>query len=330
MKKYKFILLIILSISSILSQAQNSATLVEHFTNTVCSVCASRNPGLYNNLRSQKDVLHIAYHPSSPYSSCILNQHNKSANDARTNYYNVYGGTPRIVLNGVVQSSSSNYASTDIFTPFKNIATNLSILVNQIVEGDLIKSTISVKRLTTATLGNLKLHVMYVEDTLFYNAPNGESQHYDVFRKAATNIQGVDLTIPTTINDSVITLTQTNTNSAWNKNRIYTLAFVQNTTDKSILNVAKSTASKVSNTSLKTLNDLGINVYPNPANDYLTIELSKYENTNITLLNILGDVVLNKQIKNSEKLELSNLSKGIYFLSIENLTGKATQKLIIK
>jgi hypothetical protein len=315
---------------SITTQAQNKAILNEHFTNTLCSVCASRNPGLYNNLRAQQDVLHIAYHPSSPYSGCVLNKHNKAENDARTNYYNVYGGTPRIVLNGVVQSSSSNYASADIFTPFKSIAADVSILVNQTLEGDLIKSTISVKRLTNQIYSNLKLQVMYVEDTLFYNSPNGESQHYDVFRKSVNGIQGVDITLPTNIGDSTIILNQTTVNSAWNKNRIYTLAFIQNTTDKSILNAAKSTTSKVSNTGIKSIKDLGIQVYPNPANEYLNIELSNNENTNISLINILGEVVLNKQINNSEKLALSNLSKGIYFLSIENVTGKATQKLIIK
>jgi hypothetical protein len=242
----------------------------------------------------------------------------------------VYGGTPRIVLNGVVQSSSSNYASADIFTPFKSIAADVSILVNQTLEGDLIKSTISVKRLTNQIYSNLKLQVMYVEDTLFYNSPNGESQHYDVFRKSVNGIQGVDITLPTNIGDSTIILNQTTVNSAWNKNRIYTLAFIQNTTDKSILNAAKSTTSKVSNTGIKSIKDLGIQVYPNPANEYLNIELSNNENTNISLINILGEVVLNKQINNSEKLALSNLSKGIYFLSIENVTGKATQKLIIK
>lgn len=330
MKKNQLILLLTLSMFSLTTQAQTKAILNEHFTNTLCSVCASRNPGLYNNLRTQQDVLHIAYHPSSPYSGCVLNQHNKAENDARTNYYNVYGGTPRIVLNGVVQSSSSNYASADIFTPFKSIAADVSILVNQTLEGNLIKSTISVKRLTNQLYSNLKLQVMYVEDTLFYIAPNGESQHYDVFRKSANGIQGVDITLPTNVGDSTIFLTQTVIHSAWNKNRIYTLAFIQNTTDKTILNAAKSITSKVTNTGIKTLNDFGIQVYPNPVNDYLTIELANNENTNITLINTLGEVVLKQQINNSENLELSNLAKGIYFLSIENVTGKATQKIIIQ
>lgn len=330
MKNIKQQLTAILLCLGLLTQAQNKAILQEHFTNTLCSVCASRNPSLYTNLQAQQDVLHVAYHPSSPYSGCVLNQHNKAENDDRTRYYSIYGSTPRIVLNGVVQSASTNYGSGTIFNPFRNIIADVSVSVKQTLEGDLIKSTISVKRLTNATLSNLKLHVMYVEDTLFYNAPNGESQHYDVFRKTATNIQGVDLTIPTNINDSVITLTQTNTNSAWNKNRIYTLAFVQNSTDKSILNVAKSTTSNSSSTGLKTLEEIGVNVYPNPAFDFINVELLNNEKTKVSIINILGEVVYQKETTTSEKIELTQFSRGIYFIRLENSKGNVAKKLIIK
>ncbi len=312
------------------TQAQNKVILQEHFTNTLCSVCASRNPGLYTNLRTQQDVLHVSFYPSSPYPACVLNQHNKAENDARTNFYSVYGSTPRIVLNGVVQSSSTNYASADIFTPFKGIAADISISIQQTLEGDLIKSKVWVKRLTNKIYTNLKLQVMYVEDTLFYNSPNGESNHYDVFRKSANGIQGIDVILPSNIGDSILVSAQTTVNSAWNKNRIYTLAFVQNGIDKSILNTAKSTTSKLSSTGLETLHDLGIKVYPNPATSFLNIELPNNENTNFSLINILGELVLYEQLNHSKNLEISNLNKGLYFLVIENSRGKSTQKIIIK
>jgi len=71
---------------------------VEHFTNTRCGICASRNPGFFTNLNNNPDVIHLAIHPSSPYSSCVFNQHNSVDNDDRTNYYGIYGGTPRLVV----------------------------------------------------------------------------------------------------------------------------------------------------------------------------------------------------------------------------------------
>ncbi len=312
------------------ANAQNKTILVEHFTNTLCSVCASRNPGFYDNLRTQQDVLHIAYHPSSPYSGCVLNQHNKTENDARTNYYSVYGGTPRIVLNGSVQSASLNYASANIFNSFKNIAADVSVNVSQTIEGNLIKSHISIIRLTNTPYNNLKLHVLYVEDTIFYNAPNGEYTHFDVFRKSANGIQGTDIVLPTNLGDSNIIFTETAINTAWNKNRIYTLAFVQNTSDKNILNVAKSNTNKTSSTGFKTLEELGIKVYPNPANDYVNIDLLNNEKTKVTIINTLGGVVFNKEIVASEKIDLTIYNKGIYFLNLENSNGKIVKKIIIK
>lgn len=312
------------------AKAQNKTILVEHFTNTLCSVCASRNPGLYDNLRAQQDVLHVAYHPSSPYSGCVLNQHNKTENDSRTNYYSIYGGTPRIVLNGSVQSASLNYASANIFNSFKNITADVSVNVSQTIEGNLIKSNISVIRLTNMSYSNLKLHVQYVEDTIFYNSPNGEYTHFDVFRKSANGTQGIDIVLPTNVGDSNIISSETAINTAWNKNRIYTLAFVQNTSDKNILNVAKSNPTKSSSTGVKTLEELGIKVYPNPANEYVNIDLLNNEKTKVSIINILGEVVFNKEIVESEKIDLTRFNKGVYFLNLEKSNGKFVKKLIVK
>ncbi len=106
-------------IVSATSFAQVSKTIVvEHFTNSVCSICASRNPGFYENLSEQENVLHLAIHPSAPYSSCIFNLNNVIENDDRTNYYGIYGSTPRLVIQGDVISSSADYSSASIFTPY--------------------------------------------------------------------------------------------------------------------------------------------------------------------------------------------------------------------
>jgi hypothetical protein len=43
--------------------------IVEHFTNTKCSICASRNPGFHTNLSANPTVQSISIHPSSPYST---------------------------------------------------------------------------------------------------------------------------------------------------------------------------------------------------------------------------------------------------------------------
>jgi len=116
----RFYLSLVALLSFTYSEAQISQKVIaEHFTNTKCSVCASRNPGLIQNFVSNPDVLHISIHPSSPYATCIFNQHNKTENDDRTKYYGLYGSTPRLAINGNVQASSVNFGSSTLFTSYK-------------------------------------------------------------------------------------------------------------------------------------------------------------------------------------------------------------------
>ena len=129
------------------AQGVPQTVLVEHFTNTRCSVCFSRNPGFYANLRQQPaTTLHLAYHPSSPYRLCAFSQQNPTENDARTNYYGIYGATPRLVLNGSVIPIGANYADPALFTPFQGQTSPLSIQVALAPQGpDSIAATIQVQ-----------------------------------------------------------------------------------------------------------------------------------------------------------------------------------------
>jgi hypothetical protein len=101
---------------SVAAQPVPRTSVVEHFTNTYCSVCASRNPGFYGNLAAFPQVLHIAYYPSSPYAACPFNQMNRPENDARTRFYGIYGSTPRLVINGSEVPSGTPYTDPAIFT----------------------------------------------------------------------------------------------------------------------------------------------------------------------------------------------------------------------
>jgi polyhydroxybutyrate depolymerase len=74
-----------------------------------------------------------------------------------------------------------------------------------------------------------------------------------------------------------------------------------------------------------------ITVYPNPSNGTFTIDIDNYDNTNFQLLNVLGTVVYEgKIVEKTTKLNLNNLTKGIYIFKISNLTEVVkNSKLII-
>ncbi len=290
---------------------------VEHFTNTWCSTCASRNPGFYTNLATQSSIIHLAIHPSSPYPGCILNQHNITDNDGRTNYYSVYGSTPRLVIQGSVISSSTNYSSSSIFTPFIGQTSPASIRIDQTKYGaDSIQARVVITTTDNHTLGALRLFIALAEDTIFYTGPNGEPQHYDVFRKSLSGIQGMQLNLPATIGDSIVFTFSSPSNPVWDFNRIYSLAILQNENNKSVV----QSQSVGSNDGIITSDQSGstskTTIYPNPAGDVLYIKTNSGATLQYAVYNILGKLILNGEGKEFNKLDISNLYPGHYFIRV--------------
>jgi len=71
-------------------------------------------------------------------------------------------------------------------------------------------------------------------------------------------------------------------------------------------------------------------VYPNPTSDYITIKIDRQNNYRYAISNIIGKRILQGEFDKSVDLDLRNLRKGIYVLSIFNNANEklATKKLI--
>lgn len=76
-------------------------------------------------------------------------------------------------------------------------------------------------------------------------------------------------------------------------------------------------------------NNKKVSVYPNPVSSTLTINNHFIGIAQLTVINNLGQVVL-KQNQNTTSLDVSNLSKGLYFLNIEDEVGKSQTIKFIK
>lgn len=77
-----------------------------------------------------------------------------------------------------------------------------------------------------------------------------------------------------------------------------------------------------------------ISISPQPANDYLNLEFdSNIRINSVEILNIGGQVVLEKEISNSADnvpLNVADLPSGLYLLKINSDEGSLTQKIVIK
>jgi len=70
-------------------------------------------------------------------------------------------------------------------------------------------------------------------------------------------------------------------------------------------------------------------LYPNPANDYIHIELlDNSETSELTIISVTGNLVYKNQFTNKTELEVSQLQKGVYFVKIVNKDFSVVSKWI--
>jgi len=306
--------------------------LVEHFTNTRCSICASLNPGFYTNLNSQPaGIRHIAYHPSSPYSSCLFSQQNKPENDARTNYYNVYGSTPRILVNGTLITVNNNYNSPTIFDPFENQTSGLSVQLSQglTTTNDSIQVRAVIRRVATDATSSLLLYGGMAEDTVFYASPNGESRHYDVFRKAVFGINGTTFTAPAQVGDSIVFTGKAAFSSLWNASRLFAYAVVQQTSNRQLVqSEAVAPGSNLLVTSAKTLVRKEERAFPNPFQDFIQLPAAEGEEIEGRILNLQGKEMFSFLSFSGKRISTATLPAGTYLLETIRKGKTSVQKIV--
>jgi len=74
--------------------------------------------------------------------------------------------------------------------------------------------------------------------------------------------------------------------------------------------------------------DAVVSFYPNPANDFITVEL-KHEAT-ITITYITGKIALVKEHIMKEVIDISGLPEGIYLMHVETANGFTIRKFVIE
>jgi hypothetical protein len=298
----------------------------EHFTNTYCSICASRNPGLFTNLSAFPQVLHIAYYPSAPYASCPLSMHNPTESDARTNYYGVYGSTPHLFVSG---NEVPTFTPSSIYTSQLPVTTSFAVSTTlTLTSTDSVTVSITVKKVDTSNLNSLKLYSAALEDTLFFTANNGETTHYNVFRKSFWGTTSLNVTAPTSVGDSTVYEKTVARNVAWNINRMYAIAILQKT-DKNVVQASRSANISGVPTGVNGVNLYPvIKVYPNPASTTLFID-GYTDVASVVITDAAGRVVKQVAIdKSNNSIDISSLKSGNYFLKPNDGKTEKTVRFI--
>lgn len=326
MKTRIFIIGLIFISHFALAQQIPKTVIAEHFTNTYCSICASRNPGLFSNLNSFPQVIHIAYYPSAPYATCPLSMHNPSEADARTNYYGIYGGTPQLVVGGSVVSGA--FTNSGIFSSQLSATSSFALATSIYKVGtDSIAVSIVVKKVDTSSLSSLGLFASIVEDTLSFMASNGEPANYDVFRKSLWGTAPLNITAPVSVGDSSVYVKTVGINSVWNLSRLYSVSILQRA-DKIVVQASKSAHLELPAKVANVFQRAAIAVYPNPATDKLFIEKHSIS-ASVHIIDNKGREVRYISELFDNFIDLSTLKAGAYFLFV-NDNGLERSAMFIK
>ena len=86
------------------------------------------------------------------------------------------------------------------------------------------------------------------------------------------------------------------------------------------------------------VNELGegveVSIYPNPTNNFITLNVTGADLTSYFITNSLGQVVVNQDVMSpnsfSEQIDLANFGKGIYFVNIVASDRTAIYKVIVQ
>jgi hypothetical protein len=309
-KKLLITSLLMSTISFAQAQVQR-INVVEHFTNTSCGVCAGTNPGINTALAGSTNALRISFHPSAPYANDFFNQQNKTENDGRTNYYNIYGATPRVVFNGKLIATNkladSLAANTTDLSNF-NLA-----LTHSTTDSITFSTKLIIKRMAADTLTTASIFVAAAEDSIKQTTNNGEAQHYNVFRK----LVALDtISLPANVGDSVIINGSFIAQSTWLKAKVYAVAILQ-ALDKTIVQGARSTVEippvVIPNNITQYATDIStLKIFPNPSST--VINLSEHA-TSVNIYNMQGRLILSTN--NTSNINITQLPVGQYLLNAQ-------------
>lgn len=304
-------------------------SVVESFTNTQCSACASRNPGFHSNVVAHPSITLLTVNPSAPYAGCILSKQNKVDNDDRTKFYSIFGGTPRIVVNGDVVPGSTSYSATSVLSPYVGLMSPIELKIMHTNYGsDSIKAKVIIKKVA-ATASDARLFIGLVEDTIFVNGGNGETKHYNVLRKSLTGAtpQSVSLGMMP-IGDSV-TMEMTGTAATfWDMNRMFAIAILHEDATNKIVQSAVSMPLKTAGIENQSKVPQ-FSIAPNPAINHLNVSVESEEMVSYKMINMLGVTMMQGTTKSSTTLNVSELPNAYYLLQLTTNEGRMMQQKVL-
>jgi hypothetical protein len=236
MKKNITVAVFFLLAASLVTAQVPKYVLFEHFTNTNCGICGWHNPSFYQNvnINNNPKLHHLTIHPSIPYPNCAFYRANMTEQNARANFYNL-SGTPRIAINGGSPVGVFSATAMAIDNAYCTACSAVEVKVTEQDNGSSRSVGIAVRSVGAPPSGNYQLFAAIVEKNVYYNAPNTETAHHNVFRQFLTATTGNAVSLAAQGSQTTMNFTYT-LNSNWVANEIYVLAWLYDSSTNTVVN----------------------------------------------------------------------------------------------
>jgi type IX secretion system substrate protein/outer membrane protein Omp28 len=321
--------------------AQQRIVLIEQFTNSGCPPCATSTPPVLNYVNSNPaDVVAIAYHTSFPYNDSMYFE-NPAESTKRTNFYSV-SGVPYTVVDGNYYSNSSS-----AFIPVmpatigtrKTVPAQYDITAtSNSITGNILNSQITFSSLAAGNINDsLRAFVVVIEKTVLKSAyaaspgANTETQYEYVMRKMITSDSGAYLQNRAFSGADIFNLNWT-LSKIKNSNEVRVVAFVQNRNTKEIYQATMFTPVVTASID-ENAAELLLNVYPNPADNEVFVEITDpLFNGKIELTELTGRIIYSETVSGGQTIQINTtgLAKGMYLIRCINGRTNITKKLVLK
>lgn len=328
----------------IYSQAAKKV-LLENWTSSTCGPCASNNPALKQWVSDHwASLTAVSYHVGWPApGNDPMYLFNPTQSYDRRYYYGI-NAVPAAYMQGIHFYLGSPFPWSNMDTYFtmytgQTSASGLTV-VDTRIPGDSNKAVVTLTNYTNLPSGNYALRVMVIERWIVYSSPpgtNGETIFGNVFRRSLPTSQGT----PISLNAGTYTFEfRYKIDPVWQDSSIYTMAFVQNDNDKTIMNTARHgmifTGIDPEFGEIPASYSLSQN-YPNPFNPTTNIDFNLPKESNVTLkmYDLLGKEV-KTLVEGVQKAGIyhiavdgTELSSGIYFYTLRTDNFVETKKMTL-
>lgn len=320
-------------------------TVLEHFTTARCPNCPSGHERLEAAIQGREDrVIWIAHHVGYYTDAMTITE-----SEQMMDFFNDGGST--YAPASMLDRDRSNATAEDpgpVFFPDNTVGdvitnalsapafvnVNLSD-VNYDVSNRQLSVTVSGNFVADMTFDSPRLSLYIMEDNIMgtQSGASGQYQHNHVIRGCITDVWGDATAITNTTAGSTFSKTYTYTlPSTWKASDCWLAAFVSNyTTDVNSRQIANGTKSGyLTNVAIDDVENptVSVKTYPNPTTEMAFVEtegvIRSYE-----MVDAMGRKVMGQENLNADVLELnvSNLTSGIYFITVVTDHGTATQRL---